>query len=187
MLTAGVSGVVGGQAGRATGNLLDGRSVAAGLLNPGDIAIDGTLGVLSYGACRGGQWAWNQMRPAPGPYIPRPIGQYPEGRTILRLDPNGKYVIFEQNGTNKMQFDVNAAEPATTGPLGPPPGTPRTAATIGSDGKIYVLEGMHRLEGAQAGGTITPQDGGIPALPGWLEYNYWGTLPEGTVPGPLDW
>ena len=30
---------------------------------------------------------------------------------------------------------------------------------------------MHRLEAAQNGVTIVPADGGIPGLPGWLEYD----------------
>lgn len=49
--------------------------------------------------------------------------------------------------------------------------TPETEAKVGSEGKIYVTEGMHRLEAAQNGATIPQDKGGIPSLPGWLEYD----------------
>src|SRR5262249_55764138 len=103
------------------------------------------------------------------------IGQPPQGAVILQTDPNGKWVIFEVNGVKKIQFDVTAAE--NVAPKPPPPRGPgkrptlQTEATVGPDGKVYVTEGMHRLEAAQAGARIPPGRGGIPGLPGWLEYD----------------
>jgi hypothetical protein len=104
------------------------------------------------------------------------IGQPPQGAKILQTDPNGKWVIFEDAaGVKKIQFDVNAAENAAPKPL-PPRGpgkvaTPQTEAIVGPDGKVYVTEGMHRLEAAQGGTVIPPNKGGVPGLPGWLEYD----------------
>jgi len=104
------------------------------------------------------------------------MGKPPPGAKVLQTDPNGRWVIFEDaNGVKKIQFDVNAAENVGPKPL-PPRGprkkaTPRTEAQVGSDGKVYVTEGMHRLEAAQGGTIIPPNDGGVPGLPGWLEYN----------------
>lgn len=103
------------------------------------------------------------------------IGYPPPGARILQTDPNGKWVIFEDAaGAKKIQFDVTAAENVGPKPL-PPRGpgklpTPRTEAKVGADGKVYVREGMHRLEAAQGGAIIPPDQGGIPGLPGWLEY-----------------
>lgn len=104
------------------------------------------------------------------------VGKPPQGATILQTDPNGKWVIFEDpNGVKKIQFNVSSAENVAPKPL-PPRGsakrvTPETEATVGPDGKVYVTEGMHRLEAAQNGATIPPDNGGIPGLPGWLEYD----------------
>jgi hypothetical protein len=84
-------------------------------------------------------------------------------------------VIFEDaQGVRKIQFDVNAAENVAPKPL-PPTGpskkpTPQTEAMVGPDGRVYVTEGMHRLEAAQGGAVIPPDEGGVPSLPGWLEY-----------------
>src|SRR5579884_2276357 len=103
------------------------------------------------------------------------IGRVPQGAKVLQTDPNGKWVIFEDAaGVKKIQFDVTAAENVAPKPL-PPRGpgkidTPRTEATVGPDGKVYVTEGMHRLEAAQGGTVIPPDKGGVPGLPGWLEY-----------------
>jgi hypothetical protein len=103
------------------------------------------------------------------------IGQPPQGAKILQTDPNGKWVIFEDAaGVKKIQFDVNAAENVAPKPLplrGPGKiDTPRTEAIVGPDGKVYVTEGMHRLEAAQGGAVIPPDKGGVPGQPGWLEY-----------------
>lgn len=105
------------------------------------------------------------------------VGKPPRGATILQTDPNGQRVIFEDAaGVRKIQFDVNAAENVAPKPL-PPRGpgkrpTLGTKAFVGPDGKVYVTEGMHRLEAAQGGTAIPPGQGGVPGLPGWLEYNY---------------
>lgn len=102
-------------------------------------------------------------------------GQPPQGAKVLQTDPNGKWVIFEDaNGVKKIQFDVTAAENVAPKPLPPRmPGkmpTLRTEAKVGPDGKVHVTEGMHRLEAAQGGTLIPPDLGGVPGLPGWLEY-----------------
>jgi hypothetical protein len=107
---------------------------------------------------------------------PGGIGQPPPGAAVLQTDPSGKWVIFEDaNGVKKIQFDVTAAENVAPKPL-PPRGpgkrpTPRTEAAVGPDGKVYVTEGMHRPEAAQGGAVIPPDQGGVPGLPRWLEYN----------------
>lgn len=104
------------------------------------------------------------------------VGKPPQGANILRTDPNGKWMIFEDAaGVKKIQFDVTAAENVAPKPL-PPRGrgtkpTRQMKASVGSDGRVYVTEGMHRLEAAQNGATIPQGEGGIPGLPGWLEYD----------------
>lgn len=78
-------------------------------------------------------------------------------------------------GAKKIQFDVTTAENVAPKPLPPTrPGripTPRTEARVGADGKVYVTEGMHRHDAAQGGAIVPPDKGGIPGLPGWLEYS----------------
>jgi hypothetical protein len=102
------------------------------------------------------------------------VGNPPQGARILQTDPNGKWVIFEDAaGAKKIQFDVTNAENVAKGPLGPGRGTSRTGAFVGSDGKVYVVEGMHRLEAAQAGAQIASDKGGVVGLVGWLEYYIW--------------
>jgi hypothetical protein len=110
-----------------------------------------------------------------GPGTSAQVGKPPQGATILQTDPNGKWVIFKDAaGVKKIQFDVSAAENVAPKPLPPrAPGkveTPQTEAKVGPDGKVYVTEGMHRLEAAQAGTVIPPENGGVSGLPGWLEY-----------------
>ncbi len=81
-------------------------------------------------------------------------------------------MIFEDaTGAKKIQFDVTAAEPFAKPPLGPGRGSVETEALVGPDGKVIVLEGMHRLEGAKAGDIIPVGMGGIEGKPGWLEYD----------------
>jgi hypothetical protein len=83
-------------------------------------------------------------------------------------------MIFEDaTGAKKIQFDVSEASNLAQGPLGPGRGTLRTGAFVGPDGKVTVVEGMHRLEAAQGGAQIAPGQGGVSGLPGWLEYDWW--------------
>lgn len=103
------------------------------------------------------------------------VGKLSQGANVLRTDPNGKWVIFEDAaGAKKIQFDVSAASNVAKGPLGPGTGqSTNTGAFVDQNGKVNVVEGMHRLEAAQAGVQIPPGLGGIPGLPGWLEYDIW--------------
>jgi RHS repeat-associated protein len=107
-----------------------------------------------------------------------PVGNPPPGAKILQTDPNGKWVIFENaDGVKKIQFDVSEASNLAKGPLGPPRGSPPTGAAVGPNGKVVVVEGMHRLEAAQGGAQIPVGQGGISGLPGWLEYDLWPPPP----------
>jgi hypothetical protein len=102
------------------------------------------------------------------------IGRPPKGARILLTDPNCKWVIYEDTaGVKKIQFDVSEASNLTQGALGPSRGTPQTGAAVGPDGRVVVVEGMHRLEAAKVGAQIAPAEGGVPGLPGWLEYDLW--------------
>jgi hypothetical protein len=100
--------------------------------------------------------------------------QPPQGAKILQTAPNGKWVIFEDfAGGKKIQFDVSEANNLTKGPLGPGRGSPETGAFVGPNGKVTVVEGMHRLEAAKGGAQIAVGKGGIPGLAGWLEFDLW--------------
>lgn len=100
------------------------------------------------------------------------IGVPPQGGKVLQSDPNGKWVILEDaTGMKRIQFDVSEASNLAKGSLGPGRGTPETGALVGPDGKVVVVEGMHRLEAARGGTAIPPDRGGVLGLPGWLEYD----------------
>jgi hypothetical protein len=66
---------------------------------------------------------------------------------------------------------VSEASNLTKGPLGPGRGTPETAALVGPDGKVVVVEGMHRLEAAKRGTVIPPDKSSVPGRSDWLEYD----------------
>ena len=94
------------------------------------------------------------------------------GSKVVRSDPNGAWRIIEDaDGVRKIQFDASQASRLSKGPLGPGRGSQATNAAIGPDGKIIVLEGKHRLEAIQQGAKIPKELGGIPELPGWLEFD----------------
>jgi RHS repeat-associated protein len=111
---------------------------------------------------------------APPGALPPRVGMPPQGARIIQTDPHGAWVIFEDaTGVKKIQFDVTEASNLAKGPLGPGRGTLQTGAAVGQDGKVVVVEGMHRLEACKGGAQIAPGEGGIPGLPGWLEFNLW--------------
>jgi hypothetical protein len=101
-------------------------------------------------------------------------GNPPPGSTILQTDPNRKWGICKDSaGKKRIQFDASEARRMSKGPLGPGRGTPLTGAAIDPNGKVVVVEGMHRLDAAKAGVQIPVGQGGVPNLPGWLEFDLW--------------
>ena len=94
------------------------------------------------------------------------------GSKVVRSAPDGSWRIIEDiDGVRKIQFDASQASRLSTKPLGPGRGSLPTSAAIGPDGKVIVLEGKHRLEAIQRGARIPQEAGGIPGLPGWLEFD----------------
>lgn len=69
-----------------------------------------------------------------------------------------------RSSSERIVFDPRYATPFASGSLGPPRGTPETLAVIWRDGRVLVLEGMHKLELAQLG--AFPADAGG-RIPGW--------------------
>jgi len=47
------SSITGGQAARATENVIEGNAITEGLGNPGDMALDGTIGLVTFGVGKG--------------------------------------------------------------------------------------------------------------------------------------
>ena len=80
--------------------------------------------------------------------------------------------MFENaEGVKKIRFDASEANRFSKSPLGLGRGSVDTAASLGPDGKVLVSEGKHRLEAIRRGANIPESFGGIPSLPGWLEYD----------------
>jgi RHS repeat-associated protein len=104
---------------------------------------------------------------------PRPnYGRLPTNARNWFIDRLSRWIIYEDvNGNLRVQFNVQYADPPAN--LGPSRGTPQTGALVRPNGRVLVVEGRHRLDAAQAGAIIPPADGGVPGLPGWLDYAYW--------------
>jgi hypothetical protein len=135
----------------------------------------------------GSKKVYNDTRELPGlvkKYTPlikgkdvlRQIGNVPKGAVVLEVHPDGKWVIYQDaSGTKRIQFDAKCAQnfkdpsPRAPGMPGGRP-TPQTLAGIDKEGKVLVAEGRHRLQAAQRGGAIPEAEGGVPGLPGWLDY-----------------
>jgi len=97
----------------------------------------------------------------------------PYGARIIGTDPHGEWIAYEApNGAQQLRFRAWEAwlanEPAST-----PNNTNITSATIDSDGRVVVLEGLHRTRAmARERVSIHPNKGGVERAPGWLDFSY---------------
>ncbi len=111
-------------------------------------------------------------------------GGMPEGAKILDAGTSW-YVIEYPNGVQTIRFDAKMATqpvgmPATKGGVS---GTFETGASVSPSGRVYVSEGLHRLNAVAIDGASVAES--VPGAPGWLEYDFMGyTETEG---GPLGW
>jgi hypothetical protein len=97
----------------------------------------------------------------------------PQGAGIIGTDPNGHWIAYEMpNGAQQVRFRASQAwlpnEPTVM-----PNNTIRTLATVHEDGRLVVLEGMHRTRAMARGRVmIDPSRGGVGQAPGWLDFSY---------------
>jgi hypothetical protein len=97
----------------------------------------------------------------------------PKGAGIIAKDPNGHWVVYElPNGAQQVRFRAREAwlpnEPTVL--LN---NTNRTLATVHGDGRLVVLEGLHRTRAmARERVLIDPSRGGVEQAPGWLDFSY---------------
>jgi hypothetical protein len=101
------------------------------------------------------------------------IAGLPKDSTIVSADTNSKWVVFKMPD-GKMMIRFRAIEawlPNEPTPL--PNRTIRTLAAVQADGKVIVLEGLHRTRAvARARRLISNSDGGADRAPGWLDFTY---------------
>jgi hypothetical protein len=97
----------------------------------------------------------------------------PQGAGIIGKDPNGHWILYElPNGAQQVRFRASEAwlpnEPTVT-----PNNTTITLATVHGDGRLVVLEGIHRTRAmARERVMIDPSRGGVAQAPGWLDFSY---------------
>jgi hypothetical protein len=97
----------------------------------------------------------------------------PPGAAITGKDPSGHWVVYEMpNGAQQVRFRAREAwlpnEPTVT-----PNNTNITLAAVHSDGRLVVLEGLHRTRAmARERVMIDPSRGGVGQATGWLDFAY---------------
>jgi uncharacterized Zn-binding protein involved in type VI secretion len=106
---------------------------------------------------------------------PSPLDTLPPDSKVIATDPNGKWVVFEEDiGWIKLKRIRFQADEARV-PFAPSKtynGTDEALAALTHDGTAYVLEGRHRVVAAAEGAEIPPDVGGVPGFPGWLQYAF---------------
>jgi hypothetical protein len=97
----------------------------------------------------------------------------PQGAGIVSEDPNGRWIVYEMpSGAQQVRFRATEAwlpnEPTAT-----PNNTNITLATVHPDGRLVVLEGLHRTRAvARDRVLMEPSRGGVEHAPGWLDFAY---------------
>jgi hypothetical protein len=105
--------------------------------------------------------------------LPAAAASLPQGANIIGTDPNGHWIVYEMpNGAQQVRFRAREAwfpnEPTAT-----PNNTNLTLATILGDGRLVILEGIHRTPAmARERVSIVPSRGGLEQAPGWLDFSY---------------
>ena len=97
----------------------------------------------------------------------------PQGAQILRADPKGNWLVYEMpNGAQLVRFRASEAWlPNEPTPM--PNNTNVTSATILTDGRVVVTEGLHRTRAmARRRVPMSPSHGGVASAPGWLDFAY---------------
>ena len=97
----------------------------------------------------------------------------PQGAGIIGTDPNGHWIAYEMpNGAQQVRFRASEAW-LPNEPTALPNNTNITLATVHGDGRLVVLEGIHRTRAmARERVLIAPSRGGVEQAPGWLDFSY---------------
>ncbi len=103
----------------------------------------------------------------------------PPNAHLLAVDPNGNYIVYEsRTGLQVMRFRASAAwlanEPTIIGN-----NSPARIAAILPDGRVLVVEGLHRTRAmARDRVMLSTRLGGVEQAPGWLDFAH---DPEGGI------
>jgi len=97
----------------------------------------------------------------------------PQEAGVIGKDPNGHWITYQlPNGAQRVRFRAGEAW-LPTEPTVVPNNTNITLATVHSDGRLVVLEGIHRTRAmARERVMIDPSRGGVEQAPGWLDFSY---------------
>ena len=101
------------------------------------------------------------------------VASLPQAVAIIGKDPNGHWIAYEMpNGAQQVRFRASEAwlpnEPTVM-----PNNTNITLATVHGDGRLIVLEGIHRTRAlARERVMIDSSRGGVEQVPGWLDFSY---------------
>jgi hypothetical protein len=97
----------------------------------------------------------------------------PQGASNISEDPNGHWIAYEMpNGAQRVRFRAREAW-FPNQPTVMPNNTTITLATVLADGRLVVLEGIHRTRAmARERVMIDPGRGGVEQAPGWLDFSY---------------
>jgi hypothetical protein len=101
------------------------------------------------------------------------MASLPQGSRVLGTDPNGSWILYETpHGAQQIRFCAREAwfpsEPTPT--LND---TINTSATIFPDGRVVVMEGLHRTRAvARQRVMMDPDNGGVELAPGWLDFSH---------------
>jgi hypothetical protein len=112
------------------------------------------------------------------------VASLPQEASIMATDRNGHWVAYEMpNGAQQVRFRASEAwfpnEPTIM-----PNNTNITLASVSSDGRLVVLEGIHRTRAmARERVMLDPSRGGVAQAPGWPDFSYdpfaFGDTPSG--------
>jgi hypothetical protein len=96
----------------------------------------------------------------------------PQGARIIGVDAKGHWIVYEMpSGVQQVRFRAREAwlpnEPTVM-----PNNTNITLAAVNRDGRLVVLEGIHRTRAvARERVMIDPGRGGVEQAPGWLDFS----------------
>ena len=140
---AATSSIAAGQSSRATANIMEGNAIAQGLGNPKDIAVDGVIGLATFGAVKTYSFSNSKM----GTTLTNP-------RSLSRSQPSFQENIGYIKGLRNEMLKQNKY-------VGPP------IRYIKSGGKIIVIDGHHHMRAAVASSQSVPIK---PASTGYYGY-----------------
>jgi hypothetical protein len=113
---------------------------------------------------------------------PAPVpGGLPSGAKVVQAGDS--WVVLEyEGGMQTIRFKASEATQTESRPAikGGRSGSPETEAYITPEGKVFVAEGIHRLNAVAVEGETVAES--VDGAPGWLEYTFKGATEQKGIP-----